>query len=309
MNNEQTVNVGFIGLGLMGAPIAARIRQAGYPLRTIARHRIEAEKNGYDMLSSVADLAAASDIVFTCLPTPEASLDVYLGTDGLLKRAKTGSLFIELSTIDPKTAGKIHAACEAKQRAFLDAPVSGGPGGARTGALSIMVGGKEADFERAKPLFSTFGTKCFHMGEAGMGSATKMCNQMLTGVTHALVAEAMVLGAKMGLDASRLYEVLRVSSGQSNSLDRAVPKFIIPRTFDAAFALDGIYKDLECITRSGKEYGVRLLFAAVAQQLYEEARNADLGKKDVASVFLTVERAAGLTGTTGSSQKADALNG
>jgi 3-hydroxyisobutyrate dehydrogenase len=308
MNNEQTVNVGFVGLGLMGAPIAARIRQAGYPLKTIARHRTEAEKQGYDMLASIADLAAACEVVFTCLPAPDASLDVYLGTGGLLTRARAGSLFIELSTIDPKTAAKIGAACEASQVAFLDAPVSGGPGGAKTGALSIMVGGKEADFERARPLLSTFGTKCFHMGEAGMGSATKMCNQMLTGVTHALVAEAMVLGAKMGLDASRLYEVLRVSSGQSNSLDRAVPKFIIPRTFEAAFALDGIYKDLECITRSGKEFGVRLLLAAVAQQLYEEARNADLGKKDVASVFLAVERAAGLTGP-GSSQKAGVVNG
>jgi 2-hydroxymethylglutarate dehydrogenase len=117
---------------------------------------------------------------------------------------------------------------------------------------------------------------------------------MLTGVTHALVAEAMVLGAKMGLDPSRLYEVLHASSGQSNSLDRAVPKFIIPRNFDAAFALNGIYKDMECVTQTGKQLGVRLLFATVAQQLYEEARSAGLGTKDTASVYLTIERAAGL---------------
>jgi 3-hydroxyisobutyrate dehydrogenase-like beta-hydroxyacid dehydrogenase len=308
MTNEHTMNVGFIGLGLMGAPIAVRIQQAGYALKTIARHRDEALRQGYETLATTAELAGAAEIVFTCLPTPEASLEVYLGPNGLLSAAKPGSLLVELSTIDPKTAGKISAACEAKQVGFMDAPVSGGPAGAKAGTLSIMAGGKQADFERVKPLFATFGSKFFHMGEAGMGSATKMCNQMLTGVTHALVAEAMVLGAKMGLDASRLYEVLRVSSGQSNSLDRAVPKFILPRQFEAAFALDGIYKDLECITRSGKEFGVRLLFAAVAQQLYEEARSADLGKNDVASVFLTVERAAGLGGAS-SIQQAEVPNG
>jgi 3-hydroxyisobutyrate dehydrogenase-like beta-hydroxyacid dehydrogenase len=294
MQNTQETEVGFIGLGLMGAPIAARLKQAGYRVKTISRHSVKARDCGYDTVASAAELAADCNIVFTCLPSPEASLALYKGDGGLLERSQKGALFIELSTIDPKCAADLGAACKAAGSVFLDAPVSGGPGGARVGTLSVMVGGELADLERARPYLESFSSKCFHMGAVGAGSATKMCNQMLTGVTAALVAEAMVLGAKMGLEASRLFEVLHVSSGQSSTLDRAVPKFIIPRNFDAVFALNGIYKDMECITRTGKAFGARLLFAAVAQQLYEEARSAGLGTKDASSVYLTVERAAGL---------------
>jgi 3-hydroxyisobutyrate dehydrogenase-like beta-hydroxyacid dehydrogenase len=294
MPTMQETEVGFIGLGLIGAPIAARLQQAGYRVKTIDRHSVKARECGYDTVATATELAADCDIVFTCLPSPEASLALYKGDGGLLERPRNNALFIELSTIDPKTAADLGTACKAAGSVFLDAPVSGGPNGARAGTLSVMVGGELADLERARPFLESFSSKCFHMGTVSAGSATKMCNQMLTGVTNVLVAETMVLGAKMGLDASRLFEVLHVSSGQSNSLDRVVPKFIIPRNFDAAFALDGIYKDMECITRTGKAFGARLLFAAVAQQLYEEARSAGLGAKDAASVYLTVERAAGL---------------
>lgn len=288
--------IGFIGLGLMGAPIALRLHQAFGGLATIARHRAQAQAQtpAYAVLSDAAALAAACDLVFTCLPAPAASRTVYLAPDGLVAHARPGALLVELSTIEPQTAQQIGAACAARGLGFLDAPVSGGPGGARAGTLSVMAGGSEADYARALPLFESFAKKCFHLGAVGTGTTAKLCNQMIVSVTNALVAESMVMARKAGLDTERLYEVLRASSAHSNTLDRAVPNFILPGKFDAAFALDGIYKDLECVTQTGKQLGVRLLLAATAQQLYEEARAAGHGDKDAAGVYLSIERAAGL---------------
>lgn len=288
--------IGFVGLGRLGAPIARRLAAAGHTLVVLQRHAELARTEGWLLRTTPAEIAQDADVVLTCLPTPQVSRDVYLGEQGLLtglSGLSRGLLFIELSTIDPGLARSLADASAAIGAAFLDAPVSGGPKGAADGSLTVMAGGSLEDFERATPLLACFSARRLLMGSAGAGSATKMCNQMLTGVTHLLVAEAMVLGAKAGLDPARLYEVLSASSGKSNSLDRAVPNFILPRKFDPAFALDGIYKDLECVTRTGKQLGARLLLAAVAQQVYEEARSLGLGGQDVASVVLAVERASG----------------
>jgi len=293
MTDKQST-VGFIGLGLMGEPIAVRLKEAGFRVTTIERHRAQADRLGFNTVANPLELARACPVIFTCLPAPAASREVYLEPDGLIEGTRTDALLIELSTVDPATVKDIAGVCAGAPVDFIDAPVSGGPGGAGAGKLTLMAGGSEAAFERARPFFDTFASRCFHMGPVGTGIATKLCNQMLTGVTHVLVSEAMALGRKAGLDPQRLYDVLRVSSGQSNSLERAVPNFIVPRQFDAAFALNGIYKDLECVAQMGKQTGVRLLLAAVAQQIYEEARGAGLGHKDVASVYLAVERAAGI---------------
>jgi 3-hydroxyisobutyrate dehydrogenase-like beta-hydroxyacid dehydrogenase len=133
------------------------------------------------------------------------------------------------------------------------------------------------------------GKKIFHLGPVGAGTTAKICNQILTGVTHVLVGEAMVLGAKAGADPRALYEVLRVSSGQSNSLERAVPNFILPGNFEPNFPVTGIIKDLECAIRTAKGLGVRLLLAPVAQQCYVEAVGLGFGDQDVASVIRPME--------------------
>jgi 3-hydroxyisobutyrate dehydrogenase-like beta-hydroxyacid dehydrogenase len=157
-----------------------------------------------------------------------------------------------------------------------------------------MVGGATEDFVAGRPIFEKLGTKIFHMGPVGAGSATKICNQVLTGVTHALVCEAMVLGTKSGLDPRALYEVLRQSSGQSNSLERAVPNYILPGNFKPAFAVEGIVKDLECAIRTAKSLGVRFMLAPVAQQLFIESAARGYAKDDVASVILPMEEIAGV---------------
>lgn len=214
--------------------------------------------------------------------------------EGALKGARAGQVYIDTSTIDPMTSRKIGEALRAREVAFIDAPISGGPQGAENGTLSVMVGADAAALEKARPVLEVFGKNIFHMGPIGAGCSTKICNQMLTGTAHVLVAEAMVLGAKLGLDPQKLFEVLHVSSGQCKALDRAVPEAILPRNFAAVYTVEGMIKDLECTIRTARENGVRLLLPAVAQQIYQEARGLGHGGEHLAAVILPMEKIAGV---------------
>ena len=230
----------------------------------------------------------------TCLLLPEQLRDVYFGDGGIVDAIKPGQIFIDFATVEPALSREIAAAIEKRGGRFLDAPISGGPKGAAAATLSIMVGGTPDDFAAARPIFEKLGTKIFHMGPVGAGTSTKICNQILTGVTHALVCEAMVLGTKAGLDPRALFDVLRQSSGQSNSLERAVPNFILPGKFDAAYSVEGIIKDLECAIHTAKSLGVRFMLAPVAQQLFIEAAALGHAREDVTSVILPMEDIAGV---------------
>lgn len=286
------MRVGFIGLGRMGRPMAINLVRAGHEVTVHNRSRAAVEALGAlgaRAAASPAAVAAEVEALFTCLPGP-ADLDaVYLGPDGAAQGARPGQVFVDTSTVDPMTSRRIGDALRARGVEFLDAPVSGGPKGAEAGTLSVMVGGAPEAVARARPLLEVLGKSIFHLGPSGSDSTAKVCNQVLIGVGHVLVGEVMVLGAKAGLDPRALYEVLRVSSGRSATLERDVPGFILPGTFEPAFTMDGMYKDLECAARTAKESGVRLLLAAVAQQCYEEARGLGLGQKDPAGVILPME--------------------
>jgi 3-hydroxyisobutyrate dehydrogenase-like beta-hydroxyacid dehydrogenase len=192
------------------------------------------------------------------------------------------------------TSRKVGEALRAVGVDFIDAPISGGPLGAKNGTLSVMVGGDAAVLERARPVLEVFGKNIFHMGPIGAGCSTKMCNQILTGTAHVLVAEAMVLGGKLGLDPQQLFDVLHVSSGQCRALDRSVPEAILPRNFDAVFTVEGMIKDLECAIRTARESGVRLLLPTVAQQIYQEARGLGHGNQHLAAVIMPMEKIAGV---------------
>lgn len=157
-----------------------------------------------------------------------------------------------------------------------------------------MVGGDAKVLEKVRPVLEVFGRNIFHMGPVGAGNSAKLCNQILTGTAHALVAEAMVLGTRLGLDPQTLFEVLQVSSGQCRALDRAVPEAILPRNFAAAFTIEGIIKDLDCALQTAGENDVRLLLPAVARQMYQEARGLGHGDEHVAAVIRPMERIAGV---------------
>lgn len=291
------MNVGFIGVGRMGFPMAANLIKAGHEVVVHNRSQQPVEKLvtlGAQRASSPAEVARAVEVLVSCVLTPQQDEQIYVGANGAIEGARAGQVFIDTSTVEPSLSRKIGEALASRGVKFLDAPISGGPKGAAAGTLSVMIGGDEDAVEKARSVLEVFGKKLFHMGPVGSGCATKICNQILTGTTHALVAETMVLGASLGLDPQRLFEVLKVSSGQSNSLERAVPNFILPRKFDAAYSVEGIIKDLECAIQTAKAKGVRLLLPTIAQQLYQEARGLGHGDKDVAAVVLPMEAIAGV---------------
>jgi 3-hydroxyisobutyrate dehydrogenase-like beta-hydroxyacid dehydrogenase len=291
------MRVAFMGLGQMGRPMAENLLKAGHTLVAHNRSRGVVDAlvaKGAVAASSPREALAGADVFMSCLLLPGQLRDAYFGEHGVLEAIEPGQMFIALETVEPELSREIGAAVAKRGGRFLDAPISGGPKGAIAATLSVMVGGAEADFAAALPLFEAMGTKIFHMGAVGAGTTTKVCNQILTGVTHALVAEAMVLGTKAGLDPQKLFDVLRQSSGQSNSLERAVPNYILPGKFEAAFPVEGIIKDLECAIRTAKSMGVRFMLAPVAQQLYIEASSLGYAREDVAAVIKPMEAVAGV---------------
>ena len=291
------MRVGFVGLGLMGLPMARHLIAAGHELfvaSTSPRPLEILAADGATLCADPRQIAERVEVFFSCRVTPDQSRETFLGDTGAIRAGNRDLLCIDLSTIDPDTTKAIGRALAAEGTGFLDAPISGGPDGAAAKTLSIIVGGAAADVERARPLFDLLGKKVFHMGPVGAGVAAKLCNNMISITTHALLAEAMVLGVKAGIDAQRLYEVLSASSAGSRSLERVVPHHFLNRDFEPAVMMATVLKDLECAVDTGRKLGVRLLLPNVALQCFVEAMG--LGHTgDIASVILPMEAIAGVT--------------
>jgi 3-hydroxyisobutyrate dehydrogenase len=277
--------------------MAENLIKAGHTLVAFNRSKAVVKdlvSQGAVEAQSAREALDRADVLMTCLLLPEQLRAMYFGPDGILESIKSGQIFIDFATVEPNLSREVGEAVTKRGGRFLDAPISGGPKGAAAGTLSIMVGGSDTDFAIVKPVFDVLGKNVFHMGPIGAGTSTKICNQILTGVTHALIGEAMVLGTKLGLDPRALFEVLRKSSGQSNSLERAVPNFILPGKFEPNYTVEGIIKDLECAIRAAKSVGVRFILPNVAQQMYVETASLGFGKSDVASVIRPMEKIAGV---------------
>ena len=291
------MRIGFVGIGLMGLPIAQRLADAGHQLFIASANRGAVQalaSQGVTVCGSPGEISAQVEVFFACRVTREQSRETFLGSGGVIATAPPGLLCIDLATTDPETATGIATELARKGIGFLDAPISGGPDGARAGTLSVIVGGGADELERARPLLSLFGSKVFHMGPVGCGVATKLCNNVITITTHALLAEAMVLGVKAGIDAERLYEVLHASSAYSRTLERVVPKHFLQRDFKAAATVDTVMKDLDCAIATARRLGVRLLLPNVALQCFVDAAGRGHGQDDAAAVILPMEEIAGV---------------
>ncbi len=291
------MKIGFVGLGLMGLPMAHRLLAAGHELLVMtgnAAARASLEAAGANAAQSIADIAAQVEVFCSCRVTPAQSREVFLGDSGVAAARPHNLLCIDFATIDPTSAKQIGGELAALGIDYLDAPISGGPDGAEAGTLSIIVGGEAAAVARAKPLFEAIGKRTLHMGGLGTGVTAKLCNNMITITTHALLAEAMVLGVKAGIDARELYNVLSSSSAGSRTLERVVPGHFLPRDFRPAATVATIMKDLQCALELGRESGVRLLLPAVALQCYVEAAGRGHAEDDIASVILAMEEIAGI---------------
>ena len=298
------MRIGFVGLGLMGLPIARHLAAAGHQLFIASGSPApldELASKGATVCASPREIAPHVEVFFSCRITPEHSRNTFLGHDGVLASGARKLLCVDLATTAPDVAIDLATRLAEHDIGFLDAPISGGPDGAAARTLSIIVGGAPEHIERAKPLFDLFGKKTFHMGPVGCGVATKLCNNMITISTHALLAEAMVLGVKAGIDADQLYEVLRSSSAYSRSLERVVPNHFLNRNFKAASNITTVMKDLDCALATARKLGVRLLLPAVALQCYVEAAALGHSDDDIAAVILPMEEIAGVK--VGSSPK------
>jgi 2-hydroxymethylglutarate dehydrogenase len=291
------VRIGFVGLGLMGLPMARHLIAAGHRLFIASGSPAplqELAALGAIVCGSPREIAPLVEVFFSCRMTPEHSRATFLGADGVLASTARGLVCVDLATTDPETATDIAARLTEHDIGFLDAPISGGPDGAEAKTLTIIVGGAPEHVARAKPLFDLLGKKTFHMGPVGCGVATKLCNNMITITTHAVLAEAMVLGVKAGIDAGMLYEALRASSAYSRSLERVVPNHFLNRNFHAASNVKTVMKDLDCALLTARRLGVRLLLPAVALQCYVDAAGRGHADDDIAAVILPMEEIAGV---------------
>lgn len=291
------MHVGFIGLGKMGRPMAGNVLKRGFALTVHNRSRAAVEAlvaAGAQAATTPAEVAAASDIVLTCLPTPASVEEVYLGAAGLIRHARAGHLLVDHSTVGPDLSRRLAAAAAARGAAFLDAPVSGGVAGAEAATLTIMVGGDAAAVERALPVLQAMGQRVRHVGPSGQGSVVKLVNQLLVGIHSAAAAEAMVLAAKAGADPRVVHEVVSTSFGASTIFNRNAPLYV-QRDFDRGTTISLLAKDMGLILELARQLGLRALLACLADQILAEARAEGLAERDIAALVLPLERLAGVT--------------
>ncbi len=289
----RMANVAFIGLGKMGSPMASRLLQGGHRVQVFNRSRpaIDAlAKQGARPAESAAEAAVDAQFVLTALPTQESVEQVY---GELAAGAREGQVYADHSTVS-LGLGRRCAAMLAKRGArFLDAPVSGGPAGAQAGTLTVMVGGEQSAFDQALPVFQAFGKNIRLCGPVGAGQAVKLVNQLLVGVHTAAIAEAAVLGAKLGADPKTVLEVIGTSYGGSTMMTRNLPRFI-SRDFSAATPVRLLLKDLGIIHAEAKGAQVPLLLGGLAEQRFVEACGRGLSEEDMAALVKLWEEPAGV---------------
>lgn len=283
--------VGFIGLGIMGKPMALNLIKAGYPVFVLntnkaAKELIEAGIRAFDTIKSLAENC---EIIITMLPDSPDVEKVVLGENGVLEGIKEGSLFIDMSSIAPSTARNIFDLMLKKGVEALDAPVSGGQVGAEAATLSIMVGGTEKAFNVALPLFQTMGKNIVHIGEAGAGQTTKICNQMIVGMTIQAVGEAFTLASKAGVNLEKMREVLLGGFAQSRILDLHGQR-IIDRNFKPGFKIKLHNKDMKLALQAGKEYDVALKGTKQVAEIMKAAIEDGNGELDHSGIILQIEK-------------------
>ena len=288
-------SIGFIGLGIMGRPMAMHLFKAGHALHVYEGNRAAGDLKaaGATGYSDYASLAAASDVVITMLPDSPDVEAVVLGQGGVAEGIRSGSLFIDMSSIAPATARKVHEALGARGVEALDAPVSGGQVGAEAATLSIMVGGAQEAFDRAMPLFSLMGKNIVRIGGPGAGQTTKICNQMIVGMTIQAVGEAFTLGKKAGVDLQKMREVLLGGFASSRILDLHGQR-IIDGNFKPGFKVKLHRKDMNLALQSGRELSVPMPGAALVASQMDALMATGEAESDHSALALLMARLSGL---------------
>jgi 2-hydroxy-3-oxopropionate reductase len=283
--------VGFVGLGIMGKPMAQNLMDAGYELTVYNRSPEKARElgeAGASVAASPKEVAESSDIIITMLPDSPQVREVVAGEGGVLEGIDEGSLLVDMSTISPVVTEELAEAVKEKGASMLDAPVSGGDVGAIEGTLSVMVGGEEADFERARPLFEAMGKTITHVGPAGAGQVTKAANQVVVALVIEAVSEALVLGSAGGVSPEKILEVLSGGLAANKVMEVKREKFL-SHTFDPGGKVEFHRKDLGIALDTGREFGVPLPVTAVVFQMFEALIARGRGAWDHSSLLTLIE--------------------
>jgi 2-hydroxy-3-oxopropionate reductase len=279
--------IGFIGLGLMGKPMALNLLKAGYPVVVYNRSRPAMDalaEAGATLAESPKAIAQQSDVVITMLPDSPDVEAVVLGSQGAIAGMRSGMMLIDMSTIAPAIARKIYEVLKTKGVEALDAPVSGGDIGAQQGTLSIMVGGDATTFERALPILQVMGKNIVHIGAAGAGQVTKACNQIVVALTIQGVAEALLLAQKSGVDANKVRAALLGGFAQSRILEVHGQR-MLDGTYQPGFKLSLHRKDMNIVLQTGRELNLPLMGSAQVTALMDALLAQGKGELDDSVIF------------------------
>jgi 3-hydroxyisobutyrate dehydrogenase-like beta-hydroxyacid dehydrogenase len=290
------MDIGFIGLGKMGFPMARRLVEAGHKLVVYDNRREAVDRlvaRGAQAATSPKDVADRTETVMASLPSLQISLDVATGKDGVIEGSRVKRL-VDLSTTGSQMAIRIHGLLSEKNIIQIDSPVSGGVGGAEKGTLAVMMSGPRAEFDRLLPVTSVIG-KPFFIGEKpGMGQTMKLANNMLSATAMAATSEAMVMGVKAGIDPAVMVDVINSGSGRNTASEAKFPKAVLPGTFDFGFAAGLMYKDLRLCMEEAEALGVPMWIGNAVKQMYQ-LTNAQLGPEaDFTTVIKCIEQWAGV---------------
>jgi 2-hydroxy-3-oxopropionate reductase len=289
--------IGFIGLGIMGRPMAKNLLKAGFPLVVHSRSRGPVDElvaAGARAAGSPREVAGQCEVLITMLPnSPDVEL-VALGKDGIMEGARSGLIFADMSTISPLVSQNVGKALGARGVRMLDAPVSGGERGAIDGALSIMVGGEQGVFDAVLPIFQAMGKTITLLGPLGSGGFTKLANQIIVAVNLTALGEALTLARKAGLDRELTLRALAGGLAGSRCLDQKAPNYT-SGTYNPGFKIDLHFKDLGLIMESARALGVPLPATAVVQELFSALRVKGRGGLDHSGVITLLEDLAGLS--------------
>ena len=283
--------IGFIGLGLIGKPMARNLLKADYTVTVFNRSRaamVELAQDGASLATSPKAVAERSDVVITALPDSPDVEDVLTRHDGVFAGARAGMLLIDMGTISPLISQKLAAQARARGIDMLDAPVSGGDVGAKNGALSIMVGGEAAALDRARPIFNVLGKTITHCGAHGAGQMVKACNQIVVAGVIEAISEALVLGSKAGVKPETIVQVLSGGLAQTRFMDLRGTK-MAQRNFEPGGKARFHHKDLGIALQVARAYGVSLPMTSLVDQMFAAAIENGFGDKDHSSLMTVLE--------------------
>ena len=295
--HPSQIKIGWVGTGVMGRWMCQHVMDLGYTATIFTRTKSKADpllKAGATWAGSPAEVAESSDIIFTIVGFPEDVRQVYLGENGILTTAKSGSIVVDMTTTEPSLAIEVYQTAQAQGVSSIDAPVSGGDVGARKARLAIMIGGDQEAVDAIHSLFEAMGKNIVYQGEAGSGQHTKMCNQITISGTMIGVCEALLYGAKAGLDLEIMLSTISKGAAGCWSLENLAPR-VLKRNFDPGFFVEHFIKDMGIALDEAKRMGISLPGLSLVHQLYLATQAQGHGRLGTHALMLALEKLSGVS--------------